>query len=188
MNTQKFNHLFDMVSDGIITIEQFKNVIREYEKKYMSSRISRGRKNAVEKGKVMLGIAPYGYEINNGTLIVKAEEANVVATIYDLLNKGKSANEVSEMLNNEGILTKRGREWTSVTVRRIAKSELYVGNLYLNKTKIQYENGSRKKIKIPSDEWIIINVDPIISKELFDRVQERFKNYFRKGILKEQLK
>ena len=170
-----------------LSMENLLESFRAMEKERMSRRVSYARKNAVKQGKVMLGIAPYGYKMNNGTLYVEVEEANVVTMIFELLNQGKSFMGVSKVLNDQGILTKRGREWTSATVRKIAKSEVYAGDLFFNKTQIIYEEGNRKTIKNPRDKWIKVNVMPIVSKDLFKKVQDRFKSKSELGISNEQM-
>jgi hypothetical protein len=158
-----------------ISQDELFDFIRKNELERLSMRVSYGRKNAVKQGRVMLSIAPYGYRFEKGTLIVKTEEGNVVRMIFVLLNGGKTVNEVSEALNEQGVLTRRGKDWTSAKIRHIVKSEVYMGNLYFNKTQTIFENGNRKTIKNPRDKWIKINVIPIVSIDLFNSVQDRFK-------------
>ena len=53
---------------------------------------------------------------------------------------------------------------------------IYIGNLVQRKfDKVSYK--SKKKIKLNKDQWIVIEnaVEPIISKEIFEKVQENEK-------------
>lgn len=149
--------------------------IRETERAMLARRVSNGRKNALKQGKVMLSTPPYGYKLEQGKLIIDPQEVHGVTTIFELLKKGKTVNEVSKLLNERGMLTKKGRKWTLATVRNIAKSRVYIGELYFNKTKSIYENGKRKTIRIPTNQWIKVNVLPLVSKDIFNSVQDRLK-------------
>ena len=63
--------------------------------------------------------------------------------------------------------------WGLSTINQILSNPIYIGNLVQRKfDKVSYK--SKKKIKLNKDQWIVIEnaVEPIISKEIFEKVQE----------------
>ena len=70
--------------------------------------------------------------------------------------------------------------WTPVAIRRILSNEIYTGVLIQGKDrKTSYKLPDRKKL--PREEWIRAEgaVEPLVSREIFDKVQ---KMDLRKGI------
>lgn len=57
------------------------------------------------------------------------QEVQVVRRIYDLFVRSeRTETEIASILNQEGILTDRGRSWTRGTVHQVLINEKYVGN------------------------------------------------------------
>ena len=66
--------------------------------------------------------------------------------------------------------------WSYQTIHTILNNQTYVGDLVQNKTnKLSYKD--KKKVSLPKEKWIIVeNIhDAIISREIFNRVQEMQK-------------
>lgn len=147
------------------------NLIHEKEREYMAKRTARGLKRAREQGKVILGRVPYGYRCENGKLLIQQEESEVVMKIFNYLKIGKSYTDVSVLLNKEGYFYKNDLPWNPVRIRWIAKSRIYIGELYYNKTSTNYKNGTASTVKNPPNEWAKITVPAIIPLELFESVQ-----------------
>ena len=73
------------------------------------------------------GIVPYGFEKDKrGKLRIHDSEAEVVRRIFKELASGKSMRTVAEELNNDGITTKRGKQWLEGTLRRIVWNQIYI--------------------------------------------------------------
>lgn len=53
--------------------------------------------------------------------------APVIRRIFDLLAAGRSPGDVARIFNAEGVLSKRGRPWSSRAVRRVATDPYYAG-------------------------------------------------------------
>lgn len=71
--------------------------------------------------------------------------------------------------------------WTPVTVREMLNKIIYLGHLpQLCWTSVSYKN--HKRYRTDESDWQIVynNHEPIISQELWDKVQER-KNQLRKA-------
>ena len=51
---------------------------------------------------------PYGYNYNDGMLIIKSKESGRIKNIYSCYLEGKSMGEISKMLNSNKVTTKKG--------------------------------------------------------------------------------
>ncbi len=93
-----------------------------------------------------------------------------------MLAEGAGCFNVARTLNEQGIPSKTHGQWSARTIYNMAGNPAYAGMTYYGQTR-----GSRKTklVKQPKSTWILLpDATPtIISKELFDRVQElREKN------------
>jgi len=103
------------------------------------------------------------YEINEA-------EAKVVRLIFELYAKGNGLKNIVMELAGRGIKPRSGSYWSKSTVANILGNETYIGWTVFNKRDKKTVGRQFK----PKDEWIIIKNThrPIISEELFDRVQK----------------
>ena len=85
------------------------------------------RRKAV-KGEV-LGRPPYGYKVGSRRrLELVPEEAVVVRYIFRLyLQEGLGIRRIARCLNEEGIKTRRGGNWSMVSIRDILRNRAYLG-------------------------------------------------------------
>lgn len=144
-------------------------------------RTSKGIKK-LQQDKVWIGQQmKYGYTLvgaaKKGTARVEVveNEAAVIRAIFDLfVMKRKTALEIANDFNARGIPTrsesKRGfthtsGNWLPANIYAILKDEAYIGVWYQNR----WLAGGREK---PKDEWIEVQVTPIISRAVFDKAQE----------------
>lgn len=145
----------------------------QWERENLAERVHMGMKRMVEEGKRAGGTAPFGYDLEDGKLVINHEEAKWVRFIFDAYRtKGKRA--IAEVLNNNGIKTKQGNYWQDGVVTYVATNPIYCGYLRWNYRK---ESGQRTY-----DEIIIkADHDPIVSKEDFDEIQLIMKSRAGKG-------
>ena len=98
----------------------------------------------------------------------------VVRKIYDLYTHGDGAEgpmgvkAIVNHLNARGI-TRRGQKFYKSNVHDILKRTTYVGTHYFNRI------DSKTRQEKPREEWIALDVPPIIEKSLFDKVQKTLK-------------
>jgi len=113
------------------------------------------RKKAV-KGEV-LGRPPYGYKVGNRRrLELIPEEAVVVRYIFRLyLNEGMGIRLIARRLNGEDLKTRRGGNWSMVSIRDILRNRAYLGT-YL-----------RFGVRVPGSH------PPLVSADDFRLVQDR---------------
>jgi len=101
-----------------------------------------------------------------------AEEVKVVREIYDFFtNKGKTESEISALLNERGIKTDLGRQWTRGTVHQLLTNPKYTGANVYNRRSFKLK---KKRVKNPREMWLWRNdaFIPTIELAQFNRAQE----------------
>lgn len=80
------------------------------------------------------------------------EEIKVVREVYNMfIHEGISEREIAGRLNNRGIKTDLGRDWTRGTVHQILTNEKYIGNNVFNRTSCKLK---QKTVKNPEELWV----------------------------------
>ena len=146
------------------------------------------------------GKPPLGYTVNpNGYLEIDKEAAPIVREIFDMFESGYSYARMAKKLNEKGYRATTGNPFRKNSFNSILQQEKYTGTYVWNKRREKNRKGQRNNHAYkPEDEWVIIeNAFPaIISKEQFDRVQEKLeqrasgkanskaRNYYMLGSLK----
>ena len=185
------DHYDTLTADGSET--PIKALTNDNFSRDISTKVRSSQEIKREKGEFIGAFAPYGYKksADNKNLLVPDEyAAKIVASIFADKLEGMSANAIAQKLNDEGVLSpleykkkqgqkfttgfKSGRKalWSSQTVIRILKDEVYAGVLAQGKrARVSYK--VRKEIRRPKDEWIRIEDThkAIVSRETFDSVQ-----------------
>jgi DNA invertase Pin-like site-specific DNA recombinase/uncharacterized Zn finger protein len=143
-----------------------------------SKRIKFGKKMNAEKGRVPNIV--YGYDKTIGdyfNLSINEDEAKVIRQMFTWYNEeGYGGAKIANMLNDRGIKTKRGNNWSQNSVCRILTNEIYTGKIINGKEEIaDFLTGQRKEKD--ESEWLV-TVRPelrIIDDETFDKAQEILK-------------
>lgn len=143
-----------------------------------SKRIKFGKKMNAEKGRVPNIV--YGYDKTIGdyfNLSINEEEAKVICQMYQwYTDEGFGGAKIANMLNDRGIKTKRGNNWSQNSVCRILTNEIYTGKIINGKEEIaDFLTGQRKEKD--ESEWLV-TVRPelrIIDDETFDKAQDILK-------------
>lgn len=91
----------------------------------------RRRQRLQEKARLgqAIGRPPYGYRVgDDGRYQVDDEEATVVRRIFSLyLHDGLGIRRIAQRLNADGYQTRRGRNWSMVTIRDLLRNPVYIG-------------------------------------------------------------
>ncbi|MCY4617557.1 MAG: recombinase family protein [Chloroflexi bacterium] len=76
-----------------------------------------------------IGRPPYGYGVgDDGRYEIDEEEAAVVRRIFNLcLHDGLGIRRIAQRLNEEGFQTRRGRNWSMVSIRDMLRNPVYIG-------------------------------------------------------------
>lgn len=122
----------------------------------LSERVRAAMRKKAVKGEV-LGRPPYGYKVGNRRrLELIPEEAVVVRYIYRLyLNEGMGIRLIARRLNGEDLKTRRGGNWSMVSIRDILRNRAYLGTY------------SRFGVRVPGSH------PSLVSNEDFRMVQDR---------------
>ena len=76
-----------------------------------------------------IGRPPYGYHVgDHGRYEIDDDEAVVVRRIFDLyLQEGLGIRRIAQRLNEDGVHTRRGRNWSMVSIRDLLRNPVYIG-------------------------------------------------------------
>lgn len=142
-------------------------IFAELERKLTSERVTGIMLDRAAKGLWNGARMPLGYKWSEEAKYPVIDDAEKITIhfIYDKYEEVKSCLQISRMLNNNNIKTKRGGEWTSKTVCDIIRNPFYKGTYRYN-----YRESARGAIKDES-EWIVVpnNHPGIISEEQWER-------------------
>lgn len=172
---------------------QMKGAFAQYERAKIRQRTISGRLKKAKSGKIVIPGAghrrsgPYGYAYNanpaDPQLIVIEDEAKVVRQMFEWVAvEGLGISAVTVRLNEMGVPSPRGGRWHTSTVSRILHSELYAGVFYNFKWRTEAKApGEKKRVyrKRPPEEWIPVRVPALVSRELWNRVQEVIREHGR---------
>ena len=135
-------------------------VLSQLEIERCSERTKVGLDGAIKSGHIP-GQAPFGYKRDGKKAIINPVEAPIVRKIVDLYLQGKSAQIISDQMNDEyGNI----KEFKPRFIENLVKNRLYSGDYY-----------SKTKSANAGEEIVYYNVvEPIITKEEWQLLQERY--------------
>lgn len=100
----------------------------EFERSLINSRLSGGRRTKARGGLHAGGRIPLGYRAEGKALVLDLAEAMAVRRAFELREAGMSLKGVAEALNAVGYITKTGKGFSKVQIKRILDREaLYRG-------------------------------------------------------------
>lgn len=143
-----------------------------------------------QDGEYNWGPVPYGYVRIDSHLYIDPETSKVVKNIYERFLRNDRAYTIAKDLRELGVMSPRDYEhymrtgqvtekyqWKDCTVWRILQSRFYVGDTVHSQFKLEAQ-GKAPQQKISEEDWITVEEthEPIISKEMFDEVQQRIRD------------
>ena len=157
---------------------------REY--KMITRRMQRGRVASTREGKWAANRAPFGYdrvklEREKGWTLTPNSDADTVRDIYSWFTReGLGVSRIVRRLNESGILSPKGKDWTNCVVREILANPAYAGFVRwgFRPTVKSVENGE-VKLSNPrkSDYELFHGLHPaIVSRETFDAAKEKLSH------------
>lgn len=179
------------MNDGINTMDPDSELrlsimgsIAQEESRKTSARVKWGQTRQMEKG-VVFGKSMLGYDVKGGKLYLEPKGAEIIKQIfykYGIEKKGTSI--IARELREAGYLTFRGHtNWTNTHIIKILKNEKYVGDLLQKKTITPDYLTHQKKYNRGEEDMVYIrdHHEPIISRELWDLVQDEIELRNRNG-------
>lgn len=145
--------------------------IIEWMDEFYSIRLSEEVKRSMEvnarRGKLQ-STPSFGYTVENGTLIPKPEEAELVKWVFRLFVDGKGLYPIARELNTMGVRTHRGNRFENRTVEYILRNPVYIGKLRWNPTGKTHRDFANENIIIADSTH-----EPLIDVELWEEAQKR---------------
>jgi len=96
-------------------------VLAEFERDLVSERTCFALQHKKKSGYKTGGDVPYGFDCIQGKLVENHQEQEVISRIMALRAKGHSMRKIASTLNEDGVLTKRGKQWQATQVQGILK-------------------------------------------------------------------
>lgn len=150
--------------------------VAQQEVENTSAYVKKGLKMKMKRGELVgfQGCLGYDYDVTTKSISINEEGAEVVRYIFDRYVAGAGSSMIARELNEQGITTIRGNQWTSSSVMGIINNEKYKGDILLGKT-FTVDPISKRRLENLGEEdrfYIKDHHEPIISAETFARAQE----------------
>lgn len=115
--------------------------LAQWERENLAERVRFGMREKVSQGQWHGSKPPYGFNIENGHLIIKPDEADVLEKIFTMyVYQGLSDRKVAISLNEMGIRTQNGALWNEAKVKYKLTNPVAIGKLRLG-VRVNKENG-----------------------------------------------
>jgi site-specific DNA recombinase len=176
---------------------QFQGMFAEYEKAQLMERYRRGKAHRARTGPVnVLSGAPFGYryvrksDLAGAIYEIAEDEAALVAEMFRrYAGEGASIADLARWLTGQGVPTRTGKHrWDRPVIWGMLRNPAYAGTAVFGKTVAVHEPAGLnrvarlqgrsvpravKTVDRPREEWTEIPVPAIVSKNTFERVQQR---------------
>ncbi len=160
--------------------------IAEYEKSKIKERSLRGKRGKMKRGGLPNGLNMFGYiwQKEADEVVPHPTEAEWVSRVFLWASEGVGCQVIANRLNAAGVHPKRkASKWYRGTVSKLLRNRGYVGELQLNRydttgLAVQRQLPKARRTVVltptqrPQEEWITVNIPPLISRECWDRVNQ----------------
>lgn len=157
--------------DALIT--GIRAILAEEFSRDMSKKQNNAHRRRQELGtQVVITSSTWGYDKINKEVVINEKEAEIVRTIFNLSLQGYGSRSIAKELANRNILTRTGKQFAEVTIRKIIRNPLYMGTVVMNKK--HYDFNTKKLISNPPEEWVYHEnlVPAIVSKSTWEQANK----------------
>ena len=170
-------------------------IFNEWHSATTSEKIKTVFANHAKQGKYRASYAPYGYQkdpTDKHRLVIDPYSASIIKRIYEMRLQKYSYGAITNILNNEGILspsaycksihgkstntTSKQNKWTKDSLNVLFQNPAYKGDTANGrKAVISYKNS--KQVRQPMENWIVVENthDPIVSREDWQKCFDMIK-------------
>lgn len=137
-------------------------VLSQLEIEIVSERTKFGLNGAIKAGHIP-GKVPLGYyRDKDKTLKIDVTTKDIVLRIFEMYLEGKSYQTISNILNDEKVLSPNNKKWCDSTIDRIINNKIYMGDYE------RYRYDADKETELFVDV-----VPPIITRAMWEEVQKQ---------------
>ncbi|MDD6148188.1 MAG: recombinase family protein, partial [Lachnospiraceae bacterium] len=145
--------------------------LAESESRSISTNEKWGIKVRMKSGTYKQGTPPYGYDSDNGKLVVNKEQAEVVRMVFRMALDGMGSYKIAKKLNELGIKTPRNGKMNASNIRGMLHNERYIGDTLYMKTFTDEEYNHHYNHGEVEQYYLKNTHEPIIAREDFEKVQ-----------------
>ena len=160
------------------------SAVAEIERENIRTQTMAGREQKAREGKWNGGFAPYGYNLENGELLIAEDEADVIRVIFDrYIHSNDGVNGVAKYLNQRGY-TKKLRQngtlpgFSASFVKSIIDNPIYMGKIAYGRRRTEKKLGTRNEMHVVAQSEFPMyegQHEAIISAEDWNLAQEKRK-------------
>ena len=163
-------------------IVPLQNLINDFYSKDISRKVETALAVQIREGTFRWRVVPYGYRKNDGNTTIVPDElrADIVRQIFKWKAEGMPIAEIVRKLNSANapkadVSYSRDKPWIPFTVNAILKNPVYTGLRILGKEHSAIYKGIHRE-KTTSENWHFFPdaVEPLIDKEVYDKIQVMF--------------
>lgn len=171
-------------NQGDMILLQMFFAMAENEVAETSKRTKRGNETSIIQNRIRNNsIFGWNFDKETNSLIKNEEEAKAVEFIFKTALKN-GLKSTARIVNQKGYRTKKGNLWTDSTIKTLIVNPKYKGFNVRNKFNSVNLFTEHKVKYVPKDKWVIQKsdrIDPLVSEELWQEVQEALEKRCRNG-------
>ena len=145
----------------------------EYNSLNQSIKMNNAHQRRMSKGSsVITNGKLWGYDQENGKLIINEKEAEIVKYVFEAYADGKGFRIIANELNDMGVKNQKGNAFALTTLKRMIRQEKYKGTLICGKRRKNFF--TKEYEEVPESEWFVHEdaVPAIVSKELWEKANK----------------